>query len=125
MFFDNYMKVCESKGISPTRVLSDLQISKSAYTHWKNGGEPLNETKKAIADYFGITVSQLVSGETEKAPAKEAEAGTDDEMAELLEEVRNRPDLRALFSLSKKATPDDVRKMMKIIKTIRGDDDYE
>ena len=119
MFYDNYSKICEIKGVSPTRVLNDLKISKSSYGHWKNGGEPLNETKKKIADYFGISVPELMSGKINAAPA---EAEADDEMAELLETIRRRPDLKVLFSLSKKATPEDVRKTIQIIKTICGDD---
>lgn len=63
MFYDNYIKVCQNHGVSPTRVLKDLGISKSSYAHWKKGGEPLNETMKKIADYFGITVTELLSGE--------------------------------------------------------------
>lgn len=68
MFYDNYLKVCEDVGVSPTRVLEELGISKSSYGHWKKGGEPLNETKKKIADYFRITVAELMSGEIKKAP---------------------------------------------------------
>jgi transcriptional regulator with XRE-family HTH domain len=63
VFIDNYEKICAKKGISPTRVLSNLKISKSSYSHWKSGGEPLNETKKKIADYLHISVEELESGQ--------------------------------------------------------------
>lgn len=123
VFFDVYLKWCEEFGFAPTTVLKTLGISKSAYSNWKIGGEPSNRTKKQIADYFGITVRELMEGQKETAPA---EAETDnDEMAELLETIRRRPDLQILFSLSKKATPDDVRKTIQIIKTICGDDNGE
>lgn len=49
MFYDNYLKICEERGVAPTRVLVDLGISKSAYGHWKNGGEPSNRTKPKTA----------------------------------------------------------------------------
>lgn len=117
MFYDNYLKVCEAKGVSPTRVLDDLGISKSSYGHWKKGGEPLNETKKKIADYFGITVAELMSGEIKKSPAKAAE---DDELEAILQDFKDNPELRALFKLSRKATPDELRQYQKIIKALRG-----
>lgn len=63
MFINNYEKICTLKGISPTRVLSNLDISKSSYSHWKSGGEPLNKTKKKIADYLEISIEELESGQ--------------------------------------------------------------
>lgn len=63
VFFDNYKKICAFKGISPTKVLSNLKLSKSSYSHWKSGGEPLNETKKKIADYLNISIEELEAGQ--------------------------------------------------------------
>ena len=71
MFIHNYEKICASKGISPTRVLSNLKMSKSSYSHWKAGGEPLNETKKKIADYLNISIEELRSGQLKEEPAGE------------------------------------------------------
>lgn len=71
MFIDNYNTICALKGISPTRVLSNLNISKSSYSHWKSGGEPLNETKKKIADYLKISIEELESGQINKELAAE------------------------------------------------------
>lgn len=121
MFYDSFVSLCEDRGVSPSKVLDALGMSRGSLFRWKNGGAPRNEYKKKIADYFGITVPELMSGKINTAPA-EAEAD-DDEMAELLEAIRRRPDLKVLFSLSKKATPEDVKKTIKIIKTICGDDD--
>lgn len=66
MFYDNYLKICETAGIAPTSLLVELGISKGALSGWKSGAEPSNRTKKAIADYFKISVTQLMSGEIEK-----------------------------------------------------------
>ena len=120
MFYDSFTRLCEEKGYSPSKVLDALGISRGGLFRWKNGGEPRNEYKKKIADYFGITVPELMSGKIESAPA---ETEADNEMDELLEEIRRRPDLKILFSLSKNATPSEVKKAIKIIKTICGDDD--
>lgn len=72
MFFDNYKKICALKGVSPTKVLSNLKISKSSYSHWKSGGEPLNETKKKIADYLKISIEELEDGQIRIEPATES-----------------------------------------------------
>ena len=77
MFYDRYLSLCTAQGVAPTTVLSELGISKSAYTGWKSGAEPANRTKKQIADYFGMTVSELMSGGTIKAPIQEDERKSD------------------------------------------------
>ena len=81
MFVNSFEAICENHGIAPSRVLDNLGITRSAYTRWKNGGEPSNKTKKQIADHFGITVAELMRGETKIAPAQTSE---DDEMAQLV-----------------------------------------
>jgi transcriptional regulator with XRE-family HTH domain len=121
VFYDNFLRLCEDRGVSPTRVLTNLGISKGSLSRWRDGGEPLNETKKKIADYFGITVRQLMSGEIENAPTPVK--SEDDELEDILEEARRNPDLRMLFSLSSKASPEELKKYIKMIKLICGDDD--
>jgi transcriptional regulator with XRE-family HTH domain len=120
VFYDRLDALCAEHGLTISKLLETLGLSKSSASRWKTKGYlPSREASKKIADYFGITVRELLSEETESSSA-EAE---DDEMAEILEEIRRRPDLKVLFSLSKNATPEDVRKSIKIIKTICGDED--
>lgn len=85
MFYDNFIKQCELKGISPSRVLDSLIISRGSLGRWKNGGEPRNEAKKKIAEYFGITVAELVSGTKIENP------GASDEVADLEKAKKEKP----------------------------------
>lgn len=121
MFYDSYVAICKKYGQSPTAVLGNLGISKSVYTNWRlTGAEPLNKTKKLIANYFGISVEELENGQTKKPPVQVTEG---DEMEAILEAARGNSDLRVLFSRSSKATPDEIRKTLQILKTICGDED--
>jgi transcriptional regulator with XRE-family HTH domain len=115
VFYDVYVRVCESVGVSPTRVLNDLGISKSSYAHWKKGGEPLNETKKQIADYFGTSVAALMSGTVD-----EKSIADDSELMAIMQEFKDNPELRTLFSLSKNATATELRQYIGVIKALRG-----
>lgn len=112
------------RGIAPSRVLDTLGVSRSAYSRWRRGGDPSNETIKLIADYFELSASELMSYETKKAPAQMSE---DEEMRELLTEFRDSPELRTLFSLSYKATAKDLRKYIEVIKALRRSEngDYQ
>lgn len=121
MFYERLDLLCAERGLTISGLLKELGISPSSASRWKSKGfEPSNSTKKAIADYFGITVRQLMSGEIENAPAPEQ--SEDDELEEILEEARRNPDLKMLFSLSSKATPEEIKKYIQIIKLMCGDD---
>ncbi len=120
MFFEQLKKICNEKGTSPSAAATAIGLSKSAVTRWKNGQEPVLGDAVKLAEFLGVDISELV--ETEKAPA-EAEADEDTELIEMLEEVRRNPDLKILFSLSKNAKPEDIKKTIKIIKTISGEED--
>lgn len=78
-FFDIVSKQCVVAGVSVSRMLTDLQMSRGSIGKWKGGVEPTNRTKKQIADYFGITVDELMSGQKEKPADQKADELTEDE----------------------------------------------
>lgn len=59
MFYENFLKLCAQKGVSPSAVLVSLGMSKGSVTHWKGGKMPHDSTLAKIADYFGVTVDDL------------------------------------------------------------------
>lgn len=59
-FYEKVKNLCEIKGISITSLAMELGFSKSAPTTWKNSDNlPRAATVKKVADYFGLTVSEL------------------------------------------------------------------
>lgn len=60
MFYDNFKKICSEKGIRPTKVISDLGLSSSNMTNWKNGRTPKTEVAQKIADYLGVSLDYLL-----------------------------------------------------------------
>lgn len=67
MFWNNFLAQCAKKGKSPAVVAEELGFSNSATTCWKNGSLPRMSSRKKLADYFGITVDELMG--TKKEPA--------------------------------------------------------
>lgn len=63
MFYDNFLKACNLKGKTPSAALTEMNIGKSAHTRWKRGEMPTDATLQKLADYFGISKSDL-TGET-------------------------------------------------------------
>lgn len=62
---------CAKKAKSPASVAEELGFSNSATTYWKNGSMPRMGSRKKIADYFGISVEELMG--TKKEPAGQGE----------------------------------------------------
>lgn len=83
-FYEKYLCLCNSINKSPSAVALELKIGKPSVTRWKNGATPRDATVLKIADYFGVTVTELMSGvgEQEKAPAAKGE-GYDDKITRL------------------------------------------
>lgn len=71
MFWENFWVECAKKAKSPATVAEELGFSNSATTYWKNGSMPRMGSRKKIADYFGISVEELMG--TKKEPAGQGE----------------------------------------------------
>lgn len=111
-------------GIKGSKMCDDLGISRSTLTELRKGRSKflLPQRASQIGEYLGLDPMLLMGVENSAA------AELDDrqrELAELLEEIRRNPDLRTMFSLTKNATPEEVRQYIKIIKALRGDDAVE
>lgn len=73
------------------------------------------EKAQRIAEYFNVSVDYLLGNEQKGNPL----VNQDQELTEYLEELKNREDLRMLFSLAKGATKEDVMQAVKIIEALR------
>ena len=62
-FKENFVKICNDKGVSPSKVVEAVGLKRSAYSQWTDESVPRKATLMRIADYFGVTVDYLVSGE--------------------------------------------------------------
>ena len=72
MFWTNYVRLCNERGISPNKAARECGIKASGtVTGWKNGSLPRQNVLKKLADYFGCTVSDLLGNE--KNPATQSD----------------------------------------------------
>ena len=60
MFFPNYMTLCARKGVFPTKVAEACGFTAASYTGWSRGAIPRRSSLQKIADYFGVTVDELL-----------------------------------------------------------------
>ena len=109
-------EIRESKGISQRQAALALNLSPTVYNRYENGlREPPNALLLVIADYFGVTVDELL-GRT--PPQIEAE----DDALVIRERLRRDPNYRILFDAAANATPDHLRAAAAMLKALKGDD---
>lgn len=103
------------KGYSMRQAAKMLGLPYTTYVNYEKGDrDPNSEMLIFLADFYGVTVDYLIG--KEKTPVE------GDELDELLEQLRNRPECRMLFKLAADATADDVRQAVRIIEAIRRKD---
>lgn len=71
MFYDNYVRLCNSVNKSPSAVALEIGISKPTVSRWKSGSKPNRATLLKIADYFSVNVKCLTEdNEIQEKPAE-------------------------------------------------------
>lgn len=107
MIYDNFLKLCNSVGKTPSAAAIDMGLSKTTVNRWKNGGGVTDATALKIANYFGITVDELKTGiKKEPSIPTDEELGKNDAISNFRDNVLYRfPD----------ATPQDVSALMNAI----------
>lgn len=123
MFYDAFVYLCNKNNISPSAAAVDMGFQKSVVTRWKKGTIPRDANLQKVADYFNVSTDYLLgnetSYETKKSPDQMSE---DEEIAQMVEELKNNPGKRLLFSKTSKATKEDIEKIIKMVDILTGGD---
>lgn len=98
-FYNNFIKLCNEAGKSPSKVALEIGTTKPSVTRWKNGSKPSDATLQKIADYFDVTVDFLINNDINKNnPAADSDEAlafalfggdTQDITPEMLADVRD------------------------------------
>lgn len=93
-FYENYLKLCEKAGKTPSAAALEMGLSKPTVNRWKKGGGATDATALKVASYFGVTVEELTGEEPkqkEKPSTQETVSlsGLSPEDAELVQKILN------------------------------------
>lgn len=109
MFSDILESLLYEKGITASKMLSDLGLNKSSVLNWKTRGTiPSGSVLQKIADYFNVSVDYLLG----KTDQKEKSPSISDEDIKV-----------ALFGGDSEITPEmweDVKKYVEFVKSKYG-----
>ena len=102
-----FERLCKAHGVTPYRVSEATGIKTSSLSGWKAGRYNLKTEKlKKIADYFGVSIEYLMTGEE---PEEKEGYYVNPKTADMAQELYDNKDLRLLFDASRNATPEQLR----------------
>lgn len=74
MFYDEYIRLCNSISKSPTAVAKEMGFAGAHVTKWKNGSIPTDATIFKVCDYFNLPHDYFsAEKKTEKKPTQTGE----------------------------------------------------
>lgn len=97
MFFDNFVRLCEQKGVKPSRALTEAGVPKSAYSYWRteagvgNDAKPTNQNAVKLAQYFGVTVDYLLTGNQKENPPQQPQSEVDAAVERIRKKLESMP----------------------------------
>ena len=74
MFWENFVRLCNEAGKSPSRVAFELGLSNGTASGWKKGAIPQERILRRLADYFGVTLESLTAETLSTPDSKEPPA---------------------------------------------------
>ena len=92
-----------NRGIKKGDFYNATGISATAMYGWKRGSTPSMESVTAVENYLGVKFSDVPQKET---------TGMDANLAELLDSIRNRPDLGVLLRSARDVPPSSVYQLV-------------
>lgn len=116
IFAKNFNYYLITRGKTQNDIVCDLGMTSSTVSDWATGKKyPRVDKMQQLADYFGILKSDLTEEHIE------TQLTDDIELQQYLEELKNRNEMRILFSVAKNATKEDVMQAVKIIEALKKD----
>lgn len=105
--YEIFEKLLKEFEVSTYQVAKATGISTASFTAWKQGKWNLKTDKmQKIADYFGVSLDYLTTGEEKEGREKYY---LNDETAEMAQKIFENRDLRVLFDAAQDATPEDLK----------------
>lgn len=116
MSYETFRSLCEQRHVTPAVVSRATGIASSTLTEWKKGRyAPKTDKLQKIADYFGVSVEYLMTGE-------EPEEGyyVNPETAEMAQKIFENRDLRLLFDAAEDASPEDLQLVHQMLLALKS-----
>lgn len=110
----------KERHLTQEQLAQTLGLAKSSISMYENGKrEPDFVTMEQLADYFGVDMDTLYG----RAPSVEATVRIDADSLEILRAVRERPEMKILFSVSRDVTAEELIEAIHIVEGLKSRED--
>ena len=101
--YEIFADLLAAKGLTAYQVYKATGVAQSTLSDWKNGkSRPKADKLAKIAEYFGVTVEYLMTGEAHDGYY------VNPETAEVAQKIFENKELRLLFDAAQDASPEDL-----------------
>lgn len=124
--YEVFEQLLQKHNVTSYKVSKETGVTQTALSNWKSGrSTPTTKTLQKIADYFGVTIDYLMTGEEKEDSGKYY---LNEDTAEIAQAVFENKDLRVLFDAAKDASPEDLKTtydmLMALKKKERGENEF-
>ena len=104
--YEIFENLCNKNNVTPYRVCKETGLTTATTSNWKAGRyTPKQDKLQKIADYFGVSLEYLTTGEE-----KEGEKYyLNEETAQVAQEIFENKELRALFDVQRGMAVEDLQ----------------
>lgn len=88
--YEVFEQLLQKYGVTPYRVAKEAGVTQTALSNWKSGrNTPTTKTLQKIADYFGVTIDYLMTGDiSEESHEKKLTPKDEKDIEKILEQTR-------------------------------------
>lgn len=108
--------ICKERKIPISKLERDLGYANGYIGQLRKGVFP-DDRLSEIAKYLSVSTEYLITGEQKEKAAIDV---VDDDLKEYLDELRNRTEMRMLFSTTKNATKAQIEAIVKFIEGMQN-----
>lgn len=117
IMYEIFMKLLQERNMTIYQFSKLSGIAATTIYSWAKKGSTINvETGKKIASFFNVSLDYLMGNEETKGYY------LNDETRQIAQEVFENPDMRSLFDMSRKMTPERLKAHLEFMKKLYDED---
>lgn len=113
-----FLKLLQDRGVRTADVSKATGIGPGVFSDWKSGRyTPKADKMQKIADYFGVSVGYLMTGE--EGDEKQIYYFTE-ETAKMAQKLFENQGMRILFDAAQNSRPEDLKMAADLLERLKG-----
>lgn len=123
IFGENLKRLRKENHITQAELSSSIGIERSSIGKYETADViPSMDVLKKLADYFNVSVGDLLEEKKEKVPSAKEDTFQyyiDDEVQQIAQDIHDDPYLRILFSASRNLKKEDIKFVVDMVERLK------